>query len=71
MRNPLRMADGIGNRYGAALRRPDERKTSETGGIGDRLHVAHPGIEGQLLNIPIRQAVAARVVSDKNVILGI
>jgi hypothetical protein len=70
MRDSLRMPYGVGYRDGAALRGPEERKTAEAGGIDDRLHIPHLGIERKLLNIPIRQAVAARVVSDKGMILG-
>ena len=70
MRDPLGMPGSIGNRHGATLREPEERKTIEPGGVGDCFHVAHPGIEGNFVYVPIRQAVAAGVVSDQCVILG-
>jgi hypothetical protein len=70
MRDPLGMPDGIGNRHRAPLREPEEWKTIEPGGIGDRFHVAYPGIERNLVYVPIRQAVAAGVVSYQCVILG-
>src|SRR5208282_2782795 len=70
MRYPFWMPDGIGNRHGAALRKSEQRKTAEPGGVSDGFHVAHPRIEGNLVDVPIRQAVAARVVSDQSVILG-
>jgi hypothetical protein len=64
------MPDGIRNRHGAALRESEQRETVEPGGVGDRFHIAYPGIEGNLVNVPVRQAITARIVSDKGVILG-
>ena len=52
------------------MRESEQRETVEPGGVGDRFHIAYPGIEGNLVNVPIRPAVAARIVSDQGVILG-
>src|ERR1700677_1878808 len=63
------MPHGIGDGYSAALGEADDGETAEAGRVYHRLHIAYPGIKGNLVNIPVRQAVAARVVSDESVIL--
>src|SRR5262249_51363079 len=45
-----------------------ERKSFDSRSVDDRFQVANECLEGNLLDVPIRKAVAPRVISDKTVI---
>jgi hypothetical protein len=68
MHHALGVLDRITDRNGAALGDTQQRETFDAGGVDDGFQVAHEGLEGNLLDLPIGQAVAACVVSDQRMI---
>src|SRR5262249_965892 len=58
---PYRVLD----RDGATLRYSEQRKPIESGCCNHRFQIADIGVERNALDIPVRQTVAARIVSDK------
>ena len=66
--HPLRMARRIGNRYGAALGDSEQIKPLEPGGIDDGFQVAHKGVQGYFVDVPIRQAHAPSVVAEQRMV---
>src|SRR5262245_28124134 len=66
--NAARIPDRVLDGNGTALGNPQERKPFDSGRIDDRFQVANKCVEGNLLNVPIRQTVGPRVIADKTVI---
>src|SRR5215510_314970 len=63
---PNRVFDGDG----AALGDTKKRKFFDTCSVDYGFQVANKCLEGDLLNVPIREAVATFVIADKAVIFG-
>src|SRR5271154_112786 len=55
----------VGDRDSAALRKPEQRKPINAGGIDNGLHIADPRIKRKLADIPVRQTVAAGIVAKQ------
>ncbi len=61
----LGMRDRVGDGHGRALRHAEQRKSLLANGFDHGFEVAHEGIERHVVDVPVRQAVAARVVADE------
>ena len=70
MADALGMAHRIGDGHGAALRDAEQREPVEAGRLDHALEVAHEGVERDVVDVPVGQAVAARVVADQPVLGG-
>ena len=66
----LRIAHRIGDRDGAALRDAEQGKPFQSNGLDHSLKVTPEGIEGEIPDVPVRETVAARVISDELVLGG-
>src|ERR1700730_1984617 len=55
----------ISYRNCTALGESEQRKSIETSGVDNRFHVAEPRIERYFADVPIRETVAARIVTNK------
>src|SRR6184192_2512246 len=64
------MTRRVGNRDSAALRNPKQRKSLYSGRLNNAFEVAYEAVERNVIELPIRQAVAARVVPDQPVVGG-
>lgn len=64
------MAGGIFDADGGALREAEKRKPLQTQCVHDSLQIGHHGFEGQVLHIPVRQAICAFVITDEPEFLG-
>src|SRR5215467_12707186 len=62
------MTRRVGNRDGAALRNPKQRKLLYSGRLDNAFEVAYEGVERNVIELPIGQAVAARIVPDQPVL---
>ena len=65
MRHPLWMLHRVGDRDRRALRDAEQRKALEAGRVDDELEIAQPGLEAQILDVPVGKAAAALVVADE------
>ena len=65
MRHALGVFDRIADRNRAALGDAQQREALDASGVDDGFQVVHERLEGNVLDLPIRQAVAACVVSDQ------
>src|SRR6266404_972461 len=63
----LGVKNRIGDGDGAALGNPEQRESLEAGRVHYRFEIAHEGFEGDVGDVPVREAVAARVVADEPV----
>src|SRR4029453_5898900 len=66
----LGMTHRIGDRYRAALRNPKQRKSLYSDRIDDAFKVTYEGIEQKCLELPMGQAVSARIVPNQPVFGG-
>ena len=58
------MADGVSDGDGTALRVAKKGKFVETGGVHNNFQIAHPGFEGNVVDVPGGETVAAAVVAE-------
>ena len=63
----LGMARRIANRDRAALRDAEQRKLLDAERVDHRFEVAHPGVQVEVGDVPIRQPTPALVVADERV----
>src|SRR5215467_5126728 len=70
VRDALRMANRIADGDAAALRDPEQGEAFDRGGVRDRFQVTDEGLVGEVLDLPVRQPVAASVVADERVVSG-
>src|SRR6185369_8872494 len=68
MTDTLRVLHGVGYRDRAALRNAKQGKTFESRRIDDRLEITHESVEGDVEDIPVRQARTAFVVAQERVV---
>jgi hypothetical protein len=61
------MSNNIGDRYSTALRDTEKWESVQTACISDALQIGNHGGKGQVIGIPIGEAVAALVVSNQRV----
>ncbi len=66
----LRVPHRVGDRDGTALGDAEQREALEARGVDDGLEVADEGVEGDVVTVPVGQAVAALVVAQQRVALG-
>src|SRR5215510_693791 len=64
------MTHRVGNRDRAALRNPKQRKPLHSGRLDNAFEVAYKSVERNVIELPIGQAVAARIVPDQPVFGG-
>src|SRR5262245_31732218 len=64
------MTHRVGNRDRAALRNPKQRKSLYSGCLDNAFEVAYEGVERNIIDFPIGQSVAARIVPDQLVFGG-
>lgn len=64
MRDALGVTGGVGDGDGSALRVAEESEFGEAGGIHNNFQIAHPGLEGDVFDVPSGEAVAATVVAE-------
>ena len=67
MRDALGVPLGICDRDRGSLRGAEQRKAIEAGGIDDGLEVGHPGVDGQIAELAIRETAPALVVAEARV----
>ena len=70
MRNPLRVTDRVGDGDCTALRQPEQREPLDTDRVHDELEVVDPGVEAEVVHVPVGQAAPTLVVADQPVPLG-
>ncbi len=70
MGNALRMASGVGNGDGAALRMAEEGEFFQAGGVDNGFQIVDPGFERNILDVPFGEAVGAAVVADDALAVG-
>src|ERR1700745_2135145 len=70
MAHALGMPCGVSDRDCASLRMPEQRKLAQSGSIDNRLQIMDPGLEGDILDIPLRESIAAAIVAQNTVIPG-
>src|SRR5262249_54832767 len=63
---PFGMAYRICNGNRSALRDAEQRKTLDADCVHHGFQIAHPGIEGELRDIPIRQPASALVIANES-----
>ena len=68
MRYAIGVPDGVGDRYRTALRDTQQREPVQTVCVSNALQIANHGGKGQITGIPIRQAVAALIVSNERIV---
>ena len=70
VRNPLRVTDRVGDGDRTALRHPEQREPLDTDRVHDELEVVDPGVEAEVVHVPVGQAAPTLVVADQPVPLG-
>jgi hypothetical protein len=68
MTDTLRMTHRVRDRYGTPLRDPQQREPLQPKHVDHGFEVAHESLERDVPSVPIREAVAAFVVTHKPVI---
>ena len=66
----LGMPHRIGDRERAALRDAEQREALEPRRVDHAFEIAHEGLERDVVDVPVGQAVAARVIADQPVLGG-
>lgn len=61
------MAGGVGHRHRPALGHSHEREALEPERFDDGFQIGHPGVEGEIADLPVGKPAAAFVVPDEGV----
>ena len=64
------MADRVSNRDGAALRMAEEGEFIQASGVDHGFEIVDPGFEGNVFDIPFREAIGAAVIANDALAVG-
>src|SRR5437870_714735 len=70
MAHAFRVANSVGNSDGPALRDAHQHKFVYTRGVDHGLQIMHPGLERNVPDLPVGDAIAAFIVADDRVMFA-